>query len=92
MGKSKGPMQQEYQGKRLRFWTADEDGEHQRIGTLSVRKDALRLDWEEHFPKGSITYFRTLDPRIISVLDPAPANSGADFDFMDVLAVRRPAK
>ena len=81
-----------YQGKRLRFWTADEDGEHQRIGTLSVRKDALRLDWEEHFPKGSITYFRMLDSRIISVLDPAPADSGADFDFVDVLAVRRPRK
>lgn len=81
-----------YQGKRLRFWTADEDGECQRIGTLSVAGDALRLEWVEKFPKASITYFRMLDPRIMSVLDPAPADSGADFDFMDVLAVRRPQK
>ncbi len=82
-----------YQGKRLRFWTADEDGaEVQRIGTLSVTKEALRLDWEEHFPKGSISYFRMIDARITSVLDPAHADSGADFDCIEVLAVRRPPK
>ncbi|MFZ0828248.1 MAG: SOS response-associated peptidase [Verrucomicrobiia bacterium] len=71
------------------WWLKDND-EVQRIGTLSAKKDALRLEWVEHFPKGSSTYFRMLDPRIISVLDPAPADSGADFDCMEVLIVRRP--
>ena len=74
------------------IWTADEDGEFQRIGTLSVEQDALRLDWAEDFPKGRVAYFRMLDPRIISVLDPAPDGSGADFDCIEILAIRRPRK
>lgn len=81
-----------YQGKRLRFWTADENGtEIQRIGALSLRKDKLRLDWEEHFPKGNITYFKELDDHIISTFELASADSGADFDYEEIL-VRHPRK
>ena len=82
-----------YDGKRLRFWTSDEHQEVQRVGTLSTTKEGFRLQWEETVPgRAVIKYYRILDPRIVSVLDPAPDGSGADFDCIEVLAVRRPHK
>lgn len=81
-----------YQCKRLRFWTSDDNGDTRRIGTLSPKKDGLRLDWAEDLPRGAgATYFAVLPPSIVSVFEIAPNESGADFDFIDVLAVRQPA-
>jgi hypothetical protein len=80
-----------YHGKRLLFWASTGDEEVQRVGTLSATNDALRLEWVEVVPgRAVLTYHRTLHPRIVSVLDPAPDGSGAGFECFEVLAIRRP--
>jgi hypothetical protein len=80
-----------YNGKRLRFWTTNKDGDVRRVGVLSVYRDAVRLEWEEDVSnQAKETCFAKLPGAVVSMFERMPENSEADFDLNEVLGVRSP--